>query len=142
MLPVSITFDVRGLPEVKALLEQFSERELQNRTRKAMRAGVAVFRRELRARARSGRYPRKFRATRTRSHRFPTGVSVSPASPLSPIFEHGARPHEIPITKGPFAGRTVSHPGMAARPIAGPAFEAGQREAEEALARVLFEGIR
>jgi len=137
-----ISIDLRGLPEVKALLAQFSDRELNNRQRRALRAGIAVMRRGLRARAKSGRYPRKFRATRTRAHRNPLGVSVSPQSPLSPIFERGAKGHPIPISKGPFAGRTVTHPGMAARPIAGPTFDAERPAAERAFEDTLFEGIR
>jgi hypothetical protein len=137
-----VTVDIRGLPEVKKLLDQFDERQINNRMRRGLRAGVAVFRKELRNRTRSGRYPRKMRATRTRSHRNPLGVSVSPVSQLAPIFEHGAKAHAIPISRGPFAGRTIRHPGMAARPVEVPAFEAGERAAQQAVADVLFEGLR
>ena len=136
-----ITVDLQGLPECEAMLAQFQGQPLQNRTRKALRAGIAVLRKPLRAAASSGRFPRKFKKTRTRGHRNPLGVSVSPGSPLSTIFEHGARPHMIPITKGPFAGRSIAHPGMAARPLSGPVFDAHRAEAERAIADALFEGV-
>lgn len=136
-----IDFDLRGLPEVKALLGQFEGAPLNNRVRRSLRAGIAAIRPVLRSRAGSG-FPRKFKATRTRAHRNPLGVSVSPGSPLSTIFEHGARPHAIPIGKGPYAGRTVMHPGMAARPLIGPVFDSTKSKAEEAFADTLFEGLR
>lgn len=138
---MSLTVDLRGLPECQAMLEQFQGQPLQNRTRKALRAGIAVIRPALRAKASSGGFPRKFKKTRTRGHRNPVGVSVSPGSPLSTIFEHGARPHSIPIAKGPFAGRSIQHPGMAARPLSGPVFDAKRAEAERAVADSLFEGV-
>lgn len=134
--------DLRGLPEVQRMLAQFTGQELQNRTRKAMRAAIAVIRPPLRAKARSGGFPKKFAKTRTRGHRNPVGVSLSPGSPLSTIFEHGARAHAIPIGKGPFAGRTVQHPGMRPRPISGPVFDAHRREAEDAFAESLFSGVK
>lgn len=137
----AITVDLRGLPEVNEMLAQFEGQKLQNRTRKALRAGVKALRGPLRAKAASGRFPRKFKKTRTRGHRNPVGVSVSPASPLSTIFEHGAKPHGIPISKGPFAGRTVQHPGMAARPLSGPVFDAHRDDAERAIHSALFEGL-
>lgn len=137
----SIVVDLRGLPEVQAMLSQFEGQPLQNRTRKALRAGIAVIRGPLRAAASSGRFPRKFKRTRTRAHRNPLGVSVSPGSPLSTIFEHGAKPHAIPITKGPFAGRSIQHPGMAARPLSGPVFDANRGKAEQAVSDALFEGL-
>lgn len=136
------TFDVSGLPEVKELLGQFEGPKLNNRIRRANRAGIAVFRTPLRSRARAGGFPKRFAATRTRNHRNPVGTSVSPGSPLSTVFEHGARPHAIPIKRGPFAGRTIQHPGMAPRPIAGPVFDANQSKAEKAFSDTLFEGIR
>lgn len=137
---MSIEIDLRGMPEVQKMLAQFEGQPLQNRVRKALRAGVAPIRKEMRSRAGVG-FPRRFKKTRTRGHRNPLGVSVSPQSPLSTIFEHGARPHPIPITKGPFAGRTIQHPGMAARPLSGPAFDAKRSEAERAVADALFEGL-
>lgn len=138
---MSLTLDLRGLPECQAMLDQFQGQPLQNRTRRALRAGIAVIRSALRAKASSGKFPRKFKRTRTRGHRNPVGVSVSPGSPLSTIFEHGARPHAIPITRGPFAGRSIQHPGMAARPLSGPVFDAKRAEAERAVADALFEGV-
>lgn len=136
-----IDFDVRGMDEVKHMLAQVQGRELNNRMRRSLRAAVAALRGPLRAAASTNRYPRKFRRTRTRAHRNPLGVSVSPGSPLSTIFEHGARPHAIPIKRGPMAGRTVQHPGMAARPLSGPVFDANQRKAEEAFIQTLLGGL-
>ena len=136
-----LSLDLQGLPECQAMLAQFEGRELNNRARRALRAGIRVLRGPLRAKASSGRFPSKFKRTRTRAHRNPIGVSVSPGSPLSTIFEHGARPHAIPITKGPFAGRTVQHPGMKARPLSGPVFDAHRSEAERAVADELFRGV-
>lgn len=138
---MSVRLDLQGLPEVQKLLAEFQGGPLNNRTRRALRAGIAALRGPLRAKASSGRFPRKFKRTRTRPHRNPLGVSVSPGSPLSTIFEHGARPHAIPISKGPFAGTTVQHPGMAARPLSGPVFDANHRKAEEAFADTLFGGL-
>lgn len=138
---MKLDLDLQGLPEVQKMLAQFTGRELHNRTRRALRAGTRTLRGPLRSAASSGRYPRSFRRTRTRAHRNPLGVSVSPGSPLSPIFEHGARPHAIPITRGPFAGRTIQHPGMAARPVSGPVFDANRGAAEDAVADELFRGI-
>ena len=138
---MGVTLDLRGTPEVEKMLSEFEGQPLQNRTRKALRAGIAIMRKELRARASTNRYPKTFRKTRTRGHRNPVGVSVSPGSPLSTIFEHGAKPHAIPITKGPFEGRTIQHPGMAARPLSGPAFDSKRDEAERAIADALFGGL-
>lgn len=139
---IRLETDLRGLPGAEALFAEFEGQKLQNRIRRGLRAGVAVIRRPLRSKAGSGGFPRKFKRTRTRGHRNPVGVSLSPGSPLSTIFERGARPHAIPITKGRFAGRTVQHPGMAARPISGPVFDSHQREAENAITDAIFEGIR
>lgn len=148
-----VDVDVRGLPEVRKMLGQVEGRELNNRTRRALRAGVKPIREELRRRASSGKFPRKFKQTRTRAHRNPLGVSVSPGSPLSNVFEHGAKSHTIAPTHGlvlasdqgarePFFARgAVRHPGMAARPISGPAFEAKKDEAVKAFSDELLKGI-
>lgn len=153
----TVTISVEGLPEVKRLLEQFEGRQLNNRSRRALRAGAKEFRTEMRSQAR-GRadLPKTFAKTRTRSHRTPLGVSVSPKSPLSNIFEGGAKPHTIRPTgtavlmgkagdrsrsKAFFARGAVRHPGMGARPFIGPVFDASRDDAEKAFGRVLFEGI-
>lgn len=155
---VRVEIDLRGQPEVQALLEQFQGGPLNNRTRRALRAGAGEFRDEMRAqtRARSD-LPRSFSKTRTRSHRNPLGVSVSPKSPLSTIFERGAGRHVVAptgrgILAGPsgersrdaafFARGAVSHPGMRARPLIAPVFNAAEDDAGEAFDDVLFEGIR
>ena len=132
--------DLVGMPEVQKMLSEFEGQKLQNRTRRALRSGAAVIRGPLRAAARSGRFPAKFKRTRTRAHRNPVGVSVSPGSPLSTIFEHGAKPHRIgiPTRNGVIP---VQHPGMAARPLSGPVFDANRQKAEDAVRESLFEGL-
>lgn len=139
---MSVTLDIRGLPEVRSLLEQFSEREVNNRTRRAMRAGIAQFRKAYRGRGVAPAYPRTMRATRTRAHRNPMGVSLTSRSPLAPIFDKGARPHAIPIGRGPLAGRVFRHPGMAPRPITVPVFDEADDAARRAFEETFFEGVR
>jgi hypothetical protein len=145
-----ISVDLRGAAEVQKMLGEVRGAKLNNRIRRALRAGVKPFREELRRRASSGRWPRKFRATRTRAHRNPLGVSVSPQSPLSTIFEGGAKTHEIApknakylanADRGFFAAGAVQHPGMTARPLIGSAFEARRDDAEKAFMDVLMEGL-
>lgn len=136
---MSELIDIRGVPEVHKMLAQFTPRELTNRTRRALRAGGAVMRKEMRQKGnRKGFYPKGFKSTRTRNHQHPLGVSVSPKSPLSTIFEHGARPHMEP---NPWVGRETQHPGMAARPFIAPVFAAGQSPATVAMEKTLFEGL-
>jgi hypothetical protein len=159
----SISVDFRGLPEIRKLLGEFDDRQINNRTRRALRAGAKVMREGLRDEARSrSDLPKSFRVTRTRSHRNPMGVSVAPKSPLSPIFEHGAKRHEIAPGKMTVSGRhlllagpagerwraraflasmPVSHPGMGARPFIAPVFAAKQQATEKAVADTLFEGL-
>lgn len=136
--------DWRGLPEAKALLESFQGQPLQNRVRRGMRAGAAVWRRKIRSAGNAGwpNRPATFNKTRTRPHRTPIGISVSPQSPLSNIFEGGAKPHAIPIGKGPLAGATVHHPGVAAQPFLVPIFDSSDGEATDAAADVIFADIR
>ena len=143
-----LVVDLRGEEAVLKMLAELDGAKLNNRTRRALRAGVKPIREELRRRA-SGGWPRKFRATRTRAHRNPLGVSVSPQSNLSNIWEGGAKQHEI-TPKGTvlsnretgfFARGAVQHPGMAARPLIVPAFNAAKDDAERAFLQVLMEGI-
>lgn len=150
-MTIRIDYDVRGLPEAQKLLEQFQGGPLNNRMRRALRAGAKVFRVALRAEAlRRTDLPRTFAKTRTRSHRYPLAVSVSPQSPLSTIFEHGAESHDeggagqLLANKGAgfIARGPVHHPGMLARPVIGPVFTASEDEAEDAVGDTLFEGIR
>ncbi len=149
----SFDIDVRGLPETQEMLAQVTGRQLQNRTKRAVRAGAKVMREGLRSevRARSD-LPKSFAKTKTSSHRNPIGVSVAPTSLLARIFEHGARSHSIGragqllahvegryltfLARGP-----VRHPGMAARPFVVPVFEDKKRPAGDAIERTLFEGI-
>ena len=154
---MSATIDVRGLPETKALLDQFQGAPLNAKMRRSLRRGAKVFREGLRKTAISrSDLPKSFRKTRTRSHRNPLGVSVSPKSPLSTIFEGGAKGHQIsgallsnfnrPSSAGGeptfFARGGVHHPGMAARPFIVPTFEANERKATDAMKDELFEGVR
>lgn len=141
---MSVSIDLRGLPEVQKMLGQFTDREMVNRTRRALRGSAGVFRKRMRGAGQMGwpSRPKTFRKTRTRNHRTPLGVSVSPQSPLSNIFEGGAKAHAIPIGRGPFAGRLIQHPGVAARPFVGPIFDAAKREAEGKFTDDLFEGVR
>lgn len=148
----TIDVDLRGLPEVEKLLAAFEGRPLNNRMRRALRAGAKVMREEMRSQARSrSDLPRTFAKTRTRAHRSPLGVSVSPKSPLSNIFEQGAKDHIIAPRDAPFlanreagffARGPVSHPGMAARPFIAPVFAAAEDRASEAVERTLFEDLR
>lgn len=148
-----LSLDLQGLPECQAMLAQFEGKELNNRTRRALRAGIRTLRGPLREAAASGGFPAKFRRTRTRAHRNPIGVSVSPGSPLSTVFEHGATAHRIAPKRGvflasqqgatrPFFARgPVQHPGMKARPLSGPVFDAHRSEAERAVVDELFRGV-
>lgn len=140
-----------GEPEVQAMLAQFTGRELNNRTRRALRAAVKPMREEMRARGKAGKYPRKFAQTRTRGHRNPPGVSVNPKSPLSTIFEHGAKAHPIEPKKatvlanektGFFSGGAVTHPGMAAIPFIAPVFAAAKERAMAAFSETLMADVK
>lgn len=138
--------DIRGLPETKDLLDSLSGNQLQNRVRRGTRAGAKVMRAELRKQASGGQFPKSFRKTATRGHRTPVGTSVGPTSPLLNIFEGGATRHPIGKAgqvlfnegEGFFARGPVSHPGMAARPLIGPVFDATQDRAAEAAVDVIF----
>lgn len=147
------TLDLRGLPEVKRMLEQVQGAKLKNRVRRALTAASRPVRTEMRrqgAAPGSPRFPRGFRRIpTTQRHQEPLGISVTPKSRLWPIFERGAKPHQIGragqllsnqatgfIARGP-----VRHPGMAARPLVGPVFDASQAPAGEAFDAKLLEGL-
>jgi len=145
-----VSATVRGYPEVQRTLNALQGGELVNRTRRGTRAGAKVMRAELRARAASSQFPATFRKTVTRGHRNPVGTSVGILSPLINIFEPGADPHPIGAAgqvlvnseTGFFARGPVDHPGMAARPLIGPTFEATKDEAAEAAIDTIMEGLR
>jgi hypothetical protein len=140
---MTLSVDITGEQAVKDMLEQVQGRQLNNRMRRGLRAGAGVFRKAMRGRG-GGNWPRRpksFHKTRTRPHRIPLGVSVSPQSPLSTIYEHGARPHAIPIRTGPSAGHVVQHPGVAPRPFIAPIFDQAQAEAERAFIDKIAEGL-
>lgn len=93
---MSVRIVVRGTREARKLCESLSGKELQNRTRRATRAGAAVFRKKVRSEARSrSDIPDSFARTKTRGHRTPVGTSTGPTSPLLNIFEPGAGAHVI-----------------------------------------------
>lgn len=162
---------LRGDKEIRKLLESLSERELQNRMRRATRAGVAVMRRELKVRAAGGDYPKTFQKIATRSStRGGIRTQTGPTSPLLHIFEEGAKPHRIaPAAAGGirtsrggarsvvdssstgvlsnpdagfFARGPVNHPGMAARPLIAPVFASTKDRAGVVAMDKLTEGLR
>jgi hypothetical protein len=156
---MSVTFDLRGTAEVKAMLERHSGKALANRMRRAVRAGGNEFKKSLASTARAeptGNLPDSFQkiglkvSSSMRRGGVPTAI-VRPKSPLFNIFEPGAGAHEISggAMGGPagsrfrkrafFARGTVRHPGMRARPILHSAFADREPEARDAVARVLFE---
>lgn len=145
-----ITVDLAGEAGVQQMLGQLMGRELNNRLRRVVRAGAAVFREVLREKARAGDFPASFAKTKTTNHRMPIATSVYPASSLVNIFEGGAGEHVIggsgQVLFNPdtgFAARgPVLHPGMGARPLVGPSFEEGRHGAGDASERALWEGVR
>ena len=157
---MSLTYDLRGAKEARELLDSLADNQLQNRVRRGTRRGAAIMRAETRRRAGSNGIPSRFRKTRTRSHRTPVGTSTGPTSPLLNIFEGGAGRHAIGdpgqiltnletrrqagAEQGPpfFARGAVSHPGMAARPLVGPVFDAKKDDAAEAAMDEMLKGIR
>jgi hypothetical protein len=154
----------KGGKQVHKLMNSLSNRELQNRTRRAVRKGTAVGRKALRAEARSrADIPNSFAKTKTRNHRLPIASSVEPASPLFHIFEPGATSHTIApgklqvsgnrpmLLSGPagkrgrerafLASQPVTHPGMAARPLVAPVFAAEKDHMAEAAMGELLKGL-
>jgi hypothetical protein len=125
-----IEWKLRGKDEVLEMYEKADVSDAE--TQKALDAGIKVFRDEIKRRAGSGGIPRRFGNTKVRHHRNPLGISTAPKSPLSSIFEVGAGGHNIGqdgqllanAASGFFARAPVAHPGMSARPLIGPAFEA------------------
>jgi hypothetical protein len=145
-----VSATIKGFPELQRTLNALQGSELVNRTRRGTRAGAKVMRTELRRRAGSSEFPSTFRKTLTRGHRNPVGTSVGIASPLINIFEPGADPHPIGepgqiLTNsetGFFARGPVHHPGMAARPLIGPTFEATKDEAADEAIDTIMKGLR
>lgn len=159
-----ITYRVDGGPAVHKLMNSLSGRELNNRTRRAVRRGVKIARKDIRAQAISrSDIPNTFAKTKTLYHRTPIGASTQPASPLFNIFEPGAGAHEIApgrlrvsgrramLLAGPagergrsrafLASMPVRHPGMDARPLVAPVFEADKDEMTEAAMAELLAGL-
>ncbi len=159
-MSAKVSVSLRGDKEIAKIIDSLSGRELQNRTRRATRSGAKVFRQGLRGRVTGSGYPRSFRKLATKNHR-DGSTSTGPTSPLLNIFEGGAGMHPIggggqllsnfgtrraaanKHTGGFFMARgPVSHPGMAARPIIAPEFDADQGKAADAAMDTLTDGIR
>jgi len=158
---------IQGGDKVRRMLDGFTGQKLQNRLRRAIRAGAKPFQAGLKAAASSeptGNLPHSFTkvpAAKVSASRRRGGTIVGrvrPKSPLFNIFEPGAGAHEISgaVLGGPSgsggwtaAGRKrrgafvahgrVRHPGMKARPILPTAFSSRVRDAQQEVARVLFE---
>lgn len=163
---MSAIIDIRGLPQAEKMLAEFDDKALANKMRRAVRAGIAPFRVEMRAVAAEPQYPRSFRKTKTRTTtRGGAGgraieAYVRPSSPLFNIFEPGAGEHTIApkgggVLAGPaggsswdaggrkrpatfFARGAVRHPGMAARPLLARVFASADPRAEDAVANAIF----
>lgn len=114
MNTVEIHFE--GVPQVKAMLAEFSPRQLQNKMRRAVRAGAKVFGGGLKSTAQShhggaGNVPLSFQkvpAPKVSTHtEGGTGVEayVRPKSPLFNVFQPGAKRHTIrPKRRGELKG--------------------------------------
>ncbi|MES2210960.1 MAG: hypothetical protein V4515_12380 [Chloroflexota bacterium] len=155
-----VDVSLRGDREIAKVIDSLSGRELQNRTRRATRAGAKVFRQGLRQRVTGSQYPKAYRKLATKNHRNGS-TSTGPVSPLLNIFEGGAGIHAIgapgqllsnfatrreagPAHAGGFfmARGPVSHPGVKAIPLIAPEFAADQDKASSAAMDKLTEGLR
>lgn len=147
---------------VKRMLAKYEPPEMRRRLRRGVTAGARVYRTGLRSRAKSDpAIPDFFAKTKTKSGvRFGLiKTEVGPSSPLWNIFEGGAGAHEIAPGRLGVAGRgllmsgkagdrwrgrdfvasmPVRHPGMRARPLAGPVFRESERAAKRAVAQTVF----
>ena len=158
-----IDVKVTGVAGVDRALDEVSGSSLARRIRSGEMAGATSFAAaiaaEARRRAAAGpsHVPADFARTATR--RTARGVIIRPASPLLAIFEEGAGPHAIAPRHGRrlggrggrgmgagqrdrasafFVSGPVQHPGMAARPILGPAFTVGETPAVRSVSEALF----
>ena len=157
---------IEGADNVKRMLDRFQGRVLQNRLRRAVRAGAKPFQAGLKAAAAAdptGNVPDSFKkvpaAKVSASSRRGGDIvaRIRPKSPLFNIFEPGAGPHEISGSvmagaagsggwsstgrkrRGPFGARgQVRHPGMKARPILPTAFSSKLGAAQSTVADVIF----
>jgi hypothetical protein len=162
-----VTVEIDGIARAIKMCDWYTNRELHNRMRRAVRAGGKEMQAALKVAAAeepTGNLPDSFKkvlAPKVSASARRGGdivATVRPKSPLFNIFEPGAGQHEIdaPLLAGPagdgswsaagrkrsgefFAHGSVRHPGMKARPIRPTAFAAGRRPAEDAIAKVLFE---
>lgn len=110
-----VAIDLRGMPEVRAMIHSVDDKERVNRERRAVRAAGNVFKPIVAAEAASrhgsgsGNVPASFRKVRVkvsssnRRGRQPTAI-IRPRSPLFNIFEPGASSHTI--TPGQVGGNS------------------------------------
>jgi hypothetical protein len=164
---MSISIKIDGLPEAMRRVEGLTGRQMQNKLRRAVRAGAKPMQASLKAAAAAqptGNLPKTFtkvpaaKVSASMRRGGQVVASVKPKSPLFNIFEPGAGAHEIaPGARGRavgglsgaagvrgrkrafYARGAVRHPGMRARPIRPTAFAAGKPAAQLAIARVLLE---
>jgi hypothetical protein len=120
-----VEFHLEGLPECRRMVDEATGRQLQNRIRRAVRAGAKPFQAELKAEAASHHggsenLPASFAkvpAAKTSTHGAGGGIEayVRPSSPLFNVFEPGAGAHEIAPhgsrLAGPAGGRGWSAQG-------------------------------
>lgn len=163
---MSATISFVGLREAERMVDEFSDKELANKMRRAVRAGLKPFQEQLKFEGDTPGHPHSF--TKVPAGKVSTrgGASgreiygyVRPKSPLFNIFEPGAKAHTITpkqaVLAGPagsgswtaegrkrsgafFSTKPVRHPGMAARPMLPAAFAAGALAAEDAVANAIF----
>lgn len=169
---MGVQIHLEGDARVRAMLAQYSDREMTNKLRRAARAGIGGFRPALVSEAQSRAHhgvPGSFSKMKTRSSTRGGGSgseiesSIRPASPLFNILQVGAGRHTIAPhhgrLEGPaglgfwtrggrkrgrafFSRRPVSHPGLKARDLLGPAFALGLPAAEAAVEDVIFGVVR
>jgi hypothetical protein len=101
---MSVAIEIEGIPGAKKMVEGLTGRQMQNRMRRAVRAGGKVMQGTLKAAAATeptGNVPASFKKVRapkvSASLRRGGDIvsSVKPDSPLYNIFEPGAGGHEI-----------------------------------------------
>jgi len=109
-------YHVEGLPRVKAMLDRYSPRQMQNKMRRVVRAGANAFKPDLigQARAHHGagdqNVPLSFQkvpAAKVTTHGgagSDVEAYIRPASPLVNIFEPGAGAHTISPHGKPLRG--------------------------------------
>jgi len=155
-MPIELT----GMKELLANLERVAKNVQQVRY-KALLAGAEVIRKAMSEKAPRGseaealakKYsPGKHAAdniaiSQPKQDERGESVDVGPAKGdnddffYMKFFEWGAAAHDEKITRGPYAGMTVHHPGIKAKPFAEPALIENREKALGAMAEVIKEAI-